>query len=195
MKVRIYQINLDRDACRLAWADSSMFRKWGIELSALPADRYDITAQGELPEAETLEDVYRALNRGPDPIPEWYKARSLSVSDVVEVLDGPVEPGLYFCDTFGFKPCVWWETPRIVRFTGPDGYLAPCELLPELPEPGEKWHGFRIDTVTPAPVTAPQPETSADIYTYSVWRLNFSMSDAGPIYAFVAVHESEQEQI
>ena len=194
MKVRIYQINMDRDACRLAFFGAAILLRHGVELSALPADRYDITAEGEIPEAETLEDVYNALNPVDDqPLPSWYKTRSLSVSDVVEVLDGPVSPGLYFCNSIGFKPCSWWACPPVVRFADADGHGVPCELLPELPEPGELWHGHRIVGVVPAPITEPQPE--AEIWQYSVWRLNLAPSKSGPVYAFVAVRETEAETI
>lgn len=37
--------------------------------------------------------------------PEGYKDRSLSVSDVVEVMEDPMHPHcFYFCDSVGFKP-------------------------------------------------------------------------------------------
>lgn len=52
-------------------------------------------------EAGDLEDVYRIFNT---ECPWDFKGHSLSVSDVVEVVEGPgMAPGFYFCDCIGFQ--------------------------------------------------------------------------------------------
>ena len=51
-----------------------------------------------------LEALYRLFNG--DQRPFAHRMRSMSVSDLVEVVDSEgadVEPGLYFCDSIGFK--------------------------------------------------------------------------------------------
>lgn len=50
---------------------------------------------------KSLEDVFGAFNFNR---PDDYHARSLSVSDIVEVKTAEnMEPGFYFCDSFGFQ--------------------------------------------------------------------------------------------
>ena len=51
-------------------------------------------------EVGDLEDIYRIFNVGH---PENFKGRSLSVSDIVEIVSGNVDTGYYYCDTIGFK--------------------------------------------------------------------------------------------
>ncbi len=56
--------------------------------------------KGEI-EAKGIEDVYRIFNMEK---PEGYEGRSLSVSDVVEILKSDeIKPGFYYCDSIGFK--------------------------------------------------------------------------------------------
>lgn len=96
MKIKIYQINHDRDKKRLAY--------WNLKcISSLcggkvPADIYDCVFDGEV-DADNLEKVFMIFNENH---PEGYTGRSLSVSDVVEVKTES-ERAFYFCDTFGFK--------------------------------------------------------------------------------------------
>lgn len=52
-------------------------------------------------DCKSLEDVFVKFNMNH---PTGYKARSLSVSDVVEVVaDEKVKPGFYFCDSIGYQ--------------------------------------------------------------------------------------------
>ena len=61
---------------------------------------YDCVFSGET-DCGGLEDVYQKFNVAH---PDGYKGRSLSKSDVVEIIEADgVKPGFYFCDTFGFK--------------------------------------------------------------------------------------------
>lgn len=61
---------------------------------------YDRVFSGEV-QCKNLEDVWVKFNKDH---PKGYKARSLSVSDVVEVIESDsVKSGFYFCDSFGFK--------------------------------------------------------------------------------------------
>lgn len=91
MKIEIYQINLGRDKKHLAFSD----------LKSKNPDRtlYDKVYAGQV-EAENLEDVFYIFNMKK---PADYKARSLSVSDVVHVFPGSKIPeGYYLCKSFGW---------------------------------------------------------------------------------------------
>ena len=99
MDIKIYQINDTRDVDRIRF----------LGLDSLPAFQgnqeinsriYDIVYQGNV-EARDLEDVYRMFNT---ERPQEFNGHSLSVSDVVEVVEGPgMAPGFYFCDCIGFQ--------------------------------------------------------------------------------------------
>ena len=99
MELNIYQINMERDEKRLAFFGIDETRK--IACSAeLDCKIYDkvYTCDGDF---ESLEDVYRTFNIN---LPPDYMARSMSVSDVIEVQNSEnIEPGFYFCDNVGFK--------------------------------------------------------------------------------------------
>lgn len=94
MRIRIYQVNMDRDTnniCFMSW-------DWA-ERHDFSSDIYDLIYDGELP-VSTLEGVFALLNVGEKP--EGYKGRSLSVSDVVELIEGD-KSEFHYCDSFGWK--------------------------------------------------------------------------------------------
>ncbi|MBQ6171845.1 MAG: hypothetical protein IJK34_04315 [Clostridia bacterium] len=96
MKIRIYQVNLGRDEKRVAFQ--------GLEgedgQREINSAIYDCVFSGEV-DCNGLEDVFQKFNIAH---PDGYKGRSLSVSDVVEVIEATdIEPGFYFCDSIGFK--------------------------------------------------------------------------------------------
>lgn len=97
MKVRIYQIVPELDEKHL------MFRNLQTVIDKsngkIPADIYACVYEGEL-EAKSLEDVFCVLNCA---FPKDYRARSLSVSDIVEVINSDEQSSFYFCDSFGFQ--------------------------------------------------------------------------------------------
>lgn len=99
MKINIYQVNGERDAHRVMFVDSKYLEK-AQGNSAIDSKIYDKIFSGDV-DCKSLEDVFSKFNTDH---PEGYRGRSLSVSDVVEVVEGnEVEKGFYFCDTFGFK--------------------------------------------------------------------------------------------
>ena len=108
MKVRIYQ----SPNVEFAYSDAESLEKRGHSLQRLPERESSCVFEGHL-WAFSCEDVYCALNEKTKPA--GYTGHSLSVGDVVEILENaPLEPdgsedapGLYFCDSFGFKPCAW----------------------------------------------------------------------------------------
>ncbi len=98
MKIRIHQIDT-RKASDKAFlgADQyiSIFNSFGVD-----SDIYDCVFDGEV-DARGLNGVWRKFNLD---LPDGYKGRSLSVSDIIEVVeDVDVNPGFYYCDNFGYK--------------------------------------------------------------------------------------------
>lgn len=96
MNIRIYQVNLGRDEKRVAFQ--------GLEdedgQREINSATYDCVFSGEV-DCNGLEEVFQKFNIDH---PDGYKGRSLSVSDVVEVIEATdIEPGFYFCDSIGFK--------------------------------------------------------------------------------------------
>ena len=111
MKIKIYQINTDKDEHRLAFFDLEA-TKTLQKSDEIDSSIYDIVYTGEV-DCITLEDVYRKFNT---QHPEGYKGWSLSVSDVVEVIESDeVKPGFYFCDSVGFAKVTFDSTRCGVR--------------------------------------------------------------------------------
>ena len=92
MKLKIYQINQERDA----QGTKFMNLDWIARHTGSPAidpDIYDEVFSGEV-DCKDLEDVYNRFNTEGHPL---HRGHSLSVSDVV-VTDG----GAFFCESIGF---------------------------------------------------------------------------------------------
>ena len=99
MNIKIYQINIGRDDNRIAFMGSDEFPRFTGNTET-DSSIYDCVFEGEV-NCQNLEDAYRMFNLDH---PEDYRGRSMSVSDVVEIIDSDtVEKGFYFCDTVGFK--------------------------------------------------------------------------------------------
>lgn len=99
MKIRIFQVNPERDTKRTIFLGSMAQTKI---LGNFTVDKsiYDEVYQGEVM-CEDLDDVFEMFNI---KHPEDYKGRSLSVTDMIEVIEhNVIEPGFYFVDSFGFK--------------------------------------------------------------------------------------------
>ena len=99
MKISIYQINHDRDTERLMFASWKETEKYSGS-NTVNSEIYDKLYEGTV-DAKNLDDIYAIFNLN---LPDGYRGRSLSVSDVVHVMEGgAVEAGFYFCDSFGFQ--------------------------------------------------------------------------------------------
>ena len=99
MKIAIYQVNVDRDDNQVCFCGrKELEARQGTD--QIDASLYDKVWEGEMA-CYTLDGVYCKCNTDP---PLNYKAREMSVSDVVEVCDddGPEPKGFYFCDTNEF---------------------------------------------------------------------------------------------
>lgn len=99
MNITIYQVNMDRDTNRIAFMGYDNLERFQGS-SDIDCKIYDKVYEGNF-DFESLEDVYRKFNLDH---PEDYRARSLSVSDVVAISDSDkVKDGFYFCNDIGFK--------------------------------------------------------------------------------------------
>ena len=98
MIIKLYQVNKERDVHSVMF--ESLEKTLNIlNSSTINSSIYDLVYSGEV-EAKTLDDVYAIFNIYR---PEDYVGRSMSVSDVVEIIeDDKIEKGFYFCDSFGF---------------------------------------------------------------------------------------------
>ncbi len=100
MHIKIYQINLDRDDNRVAFLGHDSIARFQGNAN-ICSEIYDHVFDGEV-DCDTLEDVYLMFNLH---FPKDYRGRSLSVSDIVEIVESEsAAPGFYFCDSVGFKP-------------------------------------------------------------------------------------------
>ena len=98
MNIRIYQVNMSRDVNNVGFASYENLEKWQ-GTSAIDSTIYDKVFEGEV-ECKSLEDVYVMFNRNH---PTNYKARSLSKSDIVEVIEQDGSSKFHYCDSIGFK--------------------------------------------------------------------------------------------
>lgn len=99
MKIRIYQINSDRDEKRVKFTAHNLLEKFQGS-SKVNSKIYDKVYDANV-NCKNLEEVYRMFNL---ERPSDFKGHSLSVSDVVEVYESDTVPkGFYFCDSIGFK--------------------------------------------------------------------------------------------
>lgn len=99
MKINIYQINNKRDKNNVSFLNSEHLKKLQGEFT-VDSTIYDKIFSDTV-DCKNLEDVFAKFNA---ELPENYYGMSLSVSDIVEVVESSeLEKGFYFCDTFGFK--------------------------------------------------------------------------------------------
>lgn len=99
MNINIYQINTARDSKKVCFFGLDKMKKI-TDSGTVNSSIYDKIFSGEV-DCNNLETVYRMFNTDH---PEGYRGRSLSISDVVEVVEGnEVEKGFYFCDNIGFE--------------------------------------------------------------------------------------------
>ena len=95
----IYQINMDRNTANVCFIGMESLEKIK-HTKEVNAAIYDKIYTGRI-DCVSLEEIYRKFNVDH---PADYKYRSLSVSDVVEILESDtLERGFYFVDSIGFQ--------------------------------------------------------------------------------------------
>lgn len=99
MNIRIYQINRSRDVNNVAFDGMELLERFQGS-TKIDSSIYDKVFDDEV-DCLSLEGVFGMFNTAH---PADYRGRSLSVSDVVEIVEAEnVKPGFYFCDSIGFK--------------------------------------------------------------------------------------------
>lgn len=99
MKIKIYQVNMERDPNNVCFMSYDRLEKLQ-GTTDIDSTIYDKVFEGEV-NCLTLERLYEIFNR---EHPAGYKGRSMSVSDVVEIVDGMTGKSYFhFCASFGFK--------------------------------------------------------------------------------------------
>lgn len=99
MKIKIYQINDDRDLNRMMFMAYDRLERFQGS-SEVDCKIYDKIYESEV-SCNNLEEIYQMFNM---ERPKDFKGHSLSVSDVVEVSESEtIAAGFYFCDSFGFQ--------------------------------------------------------------------------------------------
>lgn len=97
MKIKIYQINSERDECRVKYRNL-MDTKVCQQSPEIDSSIYDRVFMGDV-DCESMEDVYRLFNTEGHRL---FRGHSLSVSDVVEV-EKEGYSDFQFCDSIGFQ--------------------------------------------------------------------------------------------
>ncbi len=100
MKIKIFQINDDRDVNNVKFTGHDSLARWQ-GTSKIDSTIYDEVFSGEI-EAQNLEDVFHTFNIEPVP---FHRGHSLSVSDIVTN-----EDGAFYCDRIGFTEVEFDET-------------------------------------------------------------------------------------
>lgn len=93
MKIKIYQINRERDRNTVKFLHYEHLDNFQ-ETKDINASIYDEVFSGDV-DCGSLEEVYRQFNTDGHPL---HRGHSLSVSDIVVT-----DSGAYYCDTVGFQ--------------------------------------------------------------------------------------------
>ena len=96
MNVVLYQIIPQDEGIRLLYNSLEYIKKSCG--GKVPAEFYESVFSGEI-EAQNLSEVYGIFN---GKYPEGYKGRSMSVSDVLEIIDSSGNSKFFFCDYMGY---------------------------------------------------------------------------------------------
>ena len=127
MDIRIYQINGERDSNHVGFMGHDRLEKYQGS-SAIDSKIYDLIYENTI-EAKNLEDIFRIFNI---EHPEDFRGHSLSVSDIVEVMDdSTIKNGFYFCDSIGFKEVTFdaKKCGRSERFNKAHTYISIDEKI------------------------------------------------------------------
>ncbi|QUO35828.1 DUF3846 domain-containing protein [Clostridiaceae bacterium Marseille-Q4149] len=119
MRVKIYQINMDRDADNVKFMGTDARKSLHLK-EAVDPSIYDEVFNAEIKETDP-EEIYRRFNTEGHPL---HRGHSLSVSDVVVT-----DQGAFFCDSIGFNKISFDES----KTQKPENLMRVVYV-----EPGEK---------------------------------------------------------
>ena len=97
-RYQIYQLKRTPEASRLRFQDMETAKQ--LSGKDIEFGNYDLLYQGKLPEGMWLDDLYAKFNLDK---PEDFHGYSLSISDIIVVMDKDREQAFYV-DSIGFKP-------------------------------------------------------------------------------------------
>ena len=98
MNITIYQINMKRDTNRIAFESFERLKMYQGSTD-IDSAIYDRVFEGNV-ECTDLEEVFKMFNLNH---PKDYMGRSMSVSDVVGVINEDGSGEFFFCDSIGFR--------------------------------------------------------------------------------------------
>ena len=98
MRIKIYQINPDRDKNKVKFHNLMNTQRFQGKADIDPSV-YDEVFNGEV-DSDNLEEIFRQFNTEGHPL---HRGHSLSVSDVVVINRGGKEEA-HYCDSIGFTP-------------------------------------------------------------------------------------------
>lgn len=102
MELKLYQINPERDENSLMYESFDNMTNVTRSFDA-KSEIYDCTYEGVI-SCRDLEDAFCAFQHSSSDCPQEFSGRSMSVSDIVEVVSSKnVDSGFYYCDRVGFK--------------------------------------------------------------------------------------------
>ena len=115
MDIRIYQVDMEKDQHRVAFASLEGMKKYSGRNAPDPSI-YENVFEGNV-ECKSLEDVYVMFNT--ERRPSEFRGHSLSVSDIIEVRDGE-QSKFHYCDSWGFKevkfdPSLTYKTTDLLK--------------------------------------------------------------------------------
>ena len=119
MRIKIYQINPDRDTNRVAHTRLSELERFQ-DSPDVQASIYDEVFNAVI-DQDDLEDIFFLFNTDGHPL---YRGGSMKVSDVVVT-----EEGAFYCDSVGFKPVTFDES----QTQKPDNLLKVVYVEPGKP--------------------------------------------------------------
>ena len=96
--IKIYQINMERDINQVKFRSFKNVKEFDFSI-------YDEVWSGENPDGcDDLEGIFEVFNLDH---PEDFNGHSLSVSDIVHIIDSKnpnkLPNGYWYCDSFGWK--------------------------------------------------------------------------------------------
>ncbi|OGO92849.1 MAG: hypothetical protein A2Y17_10480 [Clostridiales bacterium GWF2_38_85] len=110
MKMRVYQIDHERDTNRVSFEsyEKTIEYAGGIDPSI-----YNTVFEGEVG-CSNLEEIYELFNTCH---PVTHQGHSISVSDIVEIMDS-VDSGCYYCDSVGFTKLTSFDSQAVQPIQG-----------------------------------------------------------------------------
>lgn len=109
---KIYQVR-DEFLAEFGYWDMRQIRMMHPGMQGLPREAWEQVYVYRTDKEPSLDWLYSLFNRGYEPepgmaTPEDFTGHSMSVSDIVETLDGK----LWFCDSCGWREVQWAEEAR-----------------------------------------------------------------------------------